>query len=289
MKFTSKLFSYSNRFENGQMQIPAGEIFQIAELSVIKGGEIQEHVQYCDEITYAVSGKATVYSGDEVFEMHAGQVHFIKSGEYHKIVADENHNFHYYCIGFLLNPEYTDIRVFADYVSDMKRFLIQDEGNIKTLFDLLMNEFYIRDEESKLMIHSYFFQILIVLYRILTGKSKEKLNKINTSFSNHAVYRALKYIDREYITLNSVKQIAQALSYSEYYLSHTFKEKMDITLKDYLMQKKIIAATELLKNSKMSISDIAEHLNFSSLHAFGQAFKRYMNMSASEFRKNVLS
>ena len=39
--------------------------------------------------------------------------------------------------------------------------------------------------------------------------------------------------------------ILQALSYSEYYLSHLFKEKMNITLKDYLMHKKIPKNTRI--------------------------------------------
>lgn len=288
MKISSKLFSYDNMFSPGQMQIPAGDILQIAELSVIKSGEIAEHIQHCDEITYVISGKATVYSGDTSFEMTTGQVHFIKKDQYHKIVADENQNFHYFCIGFLLNPEYSEIEVFANTVAHLDYFLVEDEGNIKTLFGLLMNEFYIRDDESNIMIHFYFCQMLILLYRILSGKSKEKLSKINTSSSNHAVYRILKYIDREYIRITSVKEIAEKLSYSEYYLSHVFKEKMDMTIKDYLMQKKIMTAAELLKESNMSISEIAELLHFSSLHSFGQAFKRYMHMSASEFRKKSL-
>lgn len=288
MNITSKLFSYEQIFRQGQLQIPVGDIFQIAELSVIKSGEIAEHIQFCDEITYAVSGKATIYSGDTSFEMTSGQVHFIKKGQYHKIVADENHNFHYYCIGFLLNPDYTEINMFTNATKSLNDFLVEDEGNIQTLFGLLMNESYLRDEESNIMIHFYFCQMLILLYRILNGKSKEKLSKINNSASNHAVYRTLKYIDRNYIKITSVKQIAAELSYSEYYLSHVFKEKMDMTMKDYLMQKKIMTATELLKTSNMSISEIAEHLHFSSLHSFGAAFKRYMQMSASDFRKQAL-
>lgn len=289
MKITSKLFSYDQMFKQGQMQIPAGDILQIAELSVIKSGEIAEHIQHCDEITYVVSGKATIYSGDTSFDMTAGQVHFMKKGQYHKIVADENQNFHYYCIGFLLNPEFKEIEMFAEAISNLDYFLVEDEGNIKTLFGLLMNEFYIRDAESNIMIHFYFCQMLILLYRILSGKSKEKLSKINDSASNHAVYRALKYIDNNYIKITSIKQVATDLSYSEYYLSHVFKEKMDMTMKDYLMQKKIMTAIELLKGSNMCISEISDHLHFSSLHSFGVAFKRYTGMSASELRKKSLS
>ena len=60
---------------------------------------------------------------------------------------------------------------------------------------------------------------------------------------------------------------------------------MDVTIKDYLMQKKIMTAAELLQNSNMSISEIAEQLHFSSLHSFGTAFKRYMGDNASDYRK----
>ena len=284
MAISSKLFSFDNVFLYEPVAIPAGKIYQIAELSVIRSGEIEEHIQHCDEITYVISGKATVYSGDTSFELSAGQVHFIRKGQYHKIVADDNQNFHYYCIGFLLNSDYQEIQKFIDAVHQLNHFVVDAEGNIKNLFSRIMNEMYIYNSESMIMIHLYFCQVLIILYRILTGSSREVLNRTNTSSSNHAVYRTLKFIDREYIRLTSVREIAQALSYSEYYLSHIFREKMDITIKDYLVKKKIMTATELLKASNMSISEIAEHLHFSSLHSFGLAFKRYMNMSASQFR-----
>lgn len=284
MAISSKLFSFDNVFFYEPLEIPSGKIYQIGELSVIRSGEIEEHIQHCDEITYVISGKATIYSGDTSFELSAGQVHFLQKGQYHKIVADENQNFHYYCIGFILNSEYAEIQMFSEAVCDLEQFVVEDEGNIKTLFNFIINEMYIHNSESIIMIHLYFCQMLVMLYRILTGRSKKVLNRFNTSSSNYAVYRTLKYIDREYLQITTVKEIAQDLSYSEYYLSHIFREKMDVTIKDYLVKKKIVTATELLKASNMSISEIAEHLHFASLHSFGVAFKRYMNMSASEFR-----
>jgi len=286
MEINCKLFSNEHEFERGQLKTEVAEILQMSELSVVKCGEIPEHIQSCDEITYVVSGKGLVYSGEHVREMTAGQIHFIREGQYHKIVADANHNFRYFCIGFIPNTEHKNIQVFLNAVKDMDFFFMEDEGNIKKLFEMLLNEFYMRDEESNLMISLYLSQMLILLYRILTGKAKEKLSKINRSASNYIIYQALKYIDKEYLKITSVKQVAETLSYSEYHLSHIFKEKMDITIKDYIMQKKMITATELLENSNMSISEIAEQLHFSSLHSFGVAFKRYIGMSASEFRQN---
>lgn len=289
MGMTNKLFSYDRRFSKGQMRTPSAEIFQIAELSLIRGGEITAHVQKCDEITYAISGKATIYSGDICHQMEAGQIHFIKKGEYHRIVADDNNNFHYCCIGYFPDTSCENIQGFLEATDSQKSFLIEDMGSIRRLFFLLIDEFYIRDEESNKMIDLCFCQMLIILYRILSGKSTRKLNKQNKSASNYAVYQALKYIDREYLNITTIKEIAAALSYNEYYLCHIFKEKMEMTLKEYLMQKKLITAMELLESSNMKVSDIADQLHFTTLHAFDLAFKRYTGINPSQYRKERLS
>ena len=60
---------------------------------------------------------------------------------------------------------------------------------------------------------------------------------------------------------------------------------MEMTLKEYLMQKKLITAIELLENSNMKISDISDQLHFASLHTFGLAFKRHTGVSPSQYRK----
>ena len=283
MSVTSKLFSYDRIFPWGQMVTPSAVIRQIAELSVIKGGEIREHIQNCDEITLAVSGRAQIFSGEKTYEMTAGQIHFIRRGEYHKIVADPEENFRYCCIGYLPGDD-AGIRAFLDAVKDKKDFLVEDQGGIQTIMNRLIEEFYIRDEESNAMIHFYFCQMLIQLYRILSGKSKEKLSKINTSTSNQAVYQALKYIDSEYLHLEKVSEVAQALSYSEYYLSHVFREKMDMTVKAYLQRKKLMAASELLESSSMTVTAIADHLGFSTLHSFEVAFKQMTGLSPTRYR-----
>ena len=305
MSELNHLFFYGNEYHPHQvfLNVPAGDIFQIAELSIIKGSEIPEHTQICDEITYVFSGKAKVYSDDECFEMTAGQIHFIKKDTYHKIVADADSNFHYYCFGFMVNQDNPEMKKYQREVRKLKHFLVNDDGRMNPLdlilisryisdgcvthLQLLMNEYYNYTDESAQMIHHYFCQIVMELGRIARGEWDNNPGRVNSASVNKVVYRVLKYIDREHWNISSVKQIAEALSYSEYYLSHIFKDKMEITIKEYLMQRKILAATELLKNTSMGIEEISEHLNFSSAHTFRQAFKRYMNMNASEYRNKM--
>lgn len=286
MNFSSKLFAYDNLFFEKHLYLPVGILFQVSELSVIRSGEILEHIQTCDEITYVISGKAKMYTGDKCTEITGGQVHFIKKGIRHKIIADANENFRYICIGYIPNENCADIASFLETTENITDFIAEDGGTIRNLSRQLINEFYLRDEQSDVMINAYLVQILLSLYRILTNSTIAK-EKTSSSTSNFAVYRTLRYMDQEYLNIASIKEIAVALNYSEYYLSHLFREKMGLTIKDYLTRKKMIAAENMLKTSNMSIQEIAEQLNYASAHSFSLAFKKYMSESPTTYRKKM--
>ncbi len=284
MEFSSRVFLYDYLVSNNKIIIPAGELFQVSELSLIRGGEIAEHVQQCDEITYAVSGRAKFYSNDLAEQITGGQIHFIKKGMKHKIVADEDANFRYICIGFNSNLCCEDIKAFFKMREQTGCFVKDDDGSIKRLTELLLNEFYMEDEQKNIMINLYLSQILISLARIYKGNINY-IDKKSTSTSNYAVYRALRYIDREYMYIKSVKSVAKELSYSEYYLSHIFSEKVGMSIKEYITKKKLQTAAQMLKTTNLSINEISDYFNFSTQHTFRQAFKKEYFMSPSEYRK----
>ena len=279
-------FLFDNIFISSEFKLPMGELIQVSEVAVIDSGEIMEHIQMCDEITYAISGKAKIYSGENCTEIQSGQIHFIKRGLKHRIVADDNERFRYICIGILPDYSYRDIKSFAELLDD-DFFFAEDDGDVRILAELLINEFYLRDTESDIMINMYLTQIFISLARILKngGRTISRNNIYRQNTSQHTIYNTLRYIDREYINIKSVKQIAEHLSYSEYYLSHLFKEKMGISIKEYLTRKKITTAAEMLKTSNIGIEELSEYLNFTTAHTFSQAFRKMLFMSPTEYKK----
>lgn len=279
----SKLYVFESLFLDKQLSLPVGEIFQIAELSVVMGGEIPEHTQICDEITYAISGKAKIYSDDGCVSLCGGQLHYIKKGKAHKIVAEPDSNFRYICVGF--NPD-AENEMLTAYIAEMKNknsCVINDDGNIRILCELLINETYKKDSQSNNMISLCLMQILIQIYRLSSNEKKSFL--VGEKSSNFTIYHILRYIDREYLNIASVKDISDKMSYSEYYISHLFKEKLGISVKEYITDKKMKNASDLLTTSNLAIGEISEHLNFSTEHTFRQAFKRYYSVSPKEYRE----
>lgn len=285
MEFSSRVFSYDLPLAGSKIIVPTGTLYQVSELSVIRGGEIAEHYQYCDEISYAVSGKAEFYSGDSCCEVSGGQVHFIKKGLRHKIVSDPNANFRYICIGFDHDRKSPKNIPYIKLRDKETWFVKDDDGSIRTLTELFLNELYLSDESNKAMIDMFFSQILISLSRIYSG-NLSYMSKKSTSTSNYAVYNTLRYIDREYMYITSVKNVAKNLMYSEYYLSHVFSEKVGVSMKEYITKKKLQAAAQMLKTTSLSIGEISDCLNFSSQHTFRQAFKKVFLLSPVEYRKN---
>ncbi len=285
MKQNYKIFEFDNFFEKNNFTLPIGTIKQVSELSIIQNGGNLEHTQVCDELTYAISGKATIISDNNETEMKEGSIHFIKKGCKHHIVASADECFRYICIGINFNDKYDCI---SSLVKENKEkfFFTKDDGTIKSLSNFLLNEFYYFDANSKTMINSYLTSIFTTLFRLYNTQTRNEIKKdYNYNLSMRTFYTILKYVDREYINIKSIKEISEHLSYNEDYISHLFKEKMGITLKEYLIQKKINMAKELLISNNLKIEVISEHLNFNTVHTFGQAFKRITSMSPTEYRK----
>lgn len=279
-----KIYSFDAVLRRETLSLPVGEVFQASELSIMRGSEIYEHTQECDEITYVISGKAKFYSDDVCHEVGGGQIHFVKKGIRHKIIAENDENFRYICLG--INPDFSNenLKNIGEYFN-VDSFVVSDDGNIRIFSELLINEFYLKDPNSHIMINLYISQIFIGLARIIDNSGVNvRRSSYKYSTKQFTMYHLLRYIDREYINIKSIRSIAEKLSYSEYYLTHLFKERMGISIKEYLIRKKIMMACELLKTTDMSMTAIAEYLNMGTAHTFSQCFKKVVSISPSEYK-----
>lgn len=278
-----------NFFLPQAMEIPVGKLGQVAELSILPGSEICEHTQYCDEITYVISGKARFYSNGECSELHGGQIHFIKKGAVHKIEAFGEENLRYSCVG--IEPDYSlDIFKELDSYFQKEYFIINDDGSVRNLIELMTNEIYQSDNKSKDMLNMYISQIFIAVYRLLKKSENVdyKKKKFDYDTSEATFFKLLRYIDREYLNIKYIKDVSDELSYSNYYLTHLFKQYSGMTIKEYILNKKVTDAKNLLLTTNLSVADLSDYLNFSTYHTFTQAFKRIAGISPTEY-KNINS
>ncbi len=96
---------------------------------------------------------------------------------------------------------------------------------------------------------------------------------------------AKSYIDENYACDISVKDIADYICFSESWLTRNFSLKYGTSPKQYLLQKRILKATELLTGTHMTSAAISRATGFSSPGRFNDIFRKFTGTTPLEFRK----
>lgn len=109
---------------------------------------------------------------------------------------------------------------------------------------------------------------------------------ISSHFQNAYVNQAIRLINENYQHKLSLEQIAMDNGISTSYLSRVFKQETKDTFWDLLNKYRIQKAIELIKDGRMRIYEISEAVGFSDYKRFYSVFKKYANMSPTDFVKN---
>ncbi len=108
--------------------------------------------------------------------------------------------------------------------------------------------------------------------------------------SSRQVAEAIDYIYVHIMERISVNDLAAAVSVSPAHLSRIFKQETGISVSEYIRQRKIDMAKNLLQYSSYELADIAAMLSYSSQSHFIQHFHSQMGMTPKVFRsKNYMN
>lgn len=111
----------------------------------------------------------------------------------------------------------------------------------------------------------------------------ESFSTYNKDYKNHIVINVKKYITEhigEKLTLNKV---AEVFNISPNYLSVLFSKYNDIGFTDYINQRKIGTAKEMMADGDYKIYEISDILGFESAFYFSRVFKKVTGVSPRDY------
>ncbi|MDE6815905.1 MAG: AraC family transcriptional regulator, partial [Lachnospiraceae bacterium] len=121
------------------------------------------------------------------------------------------------------------------------------------------------------------------LYRSLCALVNEK----KTKEAGKMMPAILAFLDANYGDPDlSLTMVADTFQISVPYLSSLFKASAGVNFSNYVEDVRIEKAKGLLKNTSLSVGEIAVATGYSSTNSFSRAFRRVTGDSASEYRKN---
>lgn len=85
----------------------------------------------------------------------------------------------------------------------------------------------------------------------------------------------------------SLDAVAAAVNVSPYHLSRTFTRTMGIPLHQYVIQRRVERARELLRDPELTVGTIAARTGFADHSHLGRHFKRQLGITPSEFRRDT--
>jgi AraC-like DNA-binding protein len=237
------------------------------------------------ELTIVQGGEGIIRTNGKDIPVRSGDIHLSLPADLHEILSSKTKPLKYDYCSFAPEKEKwkTELeRIIRDFNHAQSR-VFSDE-RIKMLVNNAIAEYCEENREySKDVLSSIFTQI--VAYLIRDFKEKEKpVRSVNLNQAENLCYQAMNYIDTHVFTLKSLSQFSEIFSYNYSYFSALFKKTTGRTLLEYFQSAKLKKAKSLLLENSMTVSEISEHLNYSSVYAFSKAFKKKYGVCPTAIR-----
>lgn len=98
------------------------------------------------------------------------------------------------------------------------------------------------------------------------------------------VQRCIDHIEMHLSEPIRAADLAALVGYSEYYITHKFREETHYFINDYIKFARIERAKVLLRSSDAPVQELAEQLGFSGRSYFSRCFHQVVGLSPAEYR-----
>ena len=112
--------------------------------------------------------------------------------------------------------------------------------------------------------------LLDIINEILAKEEKELLKNVK------------KYVDENFASDISIETLAKDFSYNRTYLSRIFKKQYGVSLKEYLMNKRLSEALSLILGGQ-KVSAACYQVGFSNPYNFSRSFKKRYGVSPANY------
>lgn len=277
-------FHYDHSFFLRSVRLGRWELYQIGELCLEPTSEVPSHPQTCYEISYIITGEGWFEHEGEKINVRPGDLVFSPCRGTHSIHASEHSELYYAYVGFrLTDGDDPALAEHAAFFADGSPLLCRGNHHLYSNFRQCMDEFYREQHTDFLMVEACLTRLILSCYRIFTNDDAEPDYTVGIQNSGQLLYRVMKFVENHTAEPLTVAQVAAGVGYSPCYLSHLFKNKMGITLQEYISNRRIERAKELIALKRFNITEIADRLGYPNLQSFSRAFRKKTGLTPSQY------
>ncbi|MBQ8815519.1 MAG: AraC family transcriptional regulator [Lachnospiraceae bacterium] len=227
-------------------------------------------------LEFIVSGTGTVHSDPENLDYHprAGDVYLLPPNQRHLYFSDADDPW----VKLFLNMRGPVIDGLADAYGLSHRIHFPDMLELQSLFE----EIYGMMEDRQLPDTLILERTELLVHRIFRSLGEKYRSKNRAS---EEMEKVKQYLDTHVGQIVTIQALSDLIYRSPDYLIKHFKAEFGMTPYQYLLNRKMVIAERLLRDTTLPVKEVAEQLGYEDAHYFSGLFKKERKVSPSQFRK----
>lgn len=242
------------------------------------------------KVIYITEGEGIYYADWQAFELKKGDICFVGNFQQQRWSVDKSIK------GYIINfksvflTKFITNHLFVQELAFFNRFTTHNVLENHALSNRVEHAIQSMLHELKLEIHKDINLIRIYLLEILLI-SKRKIDRINqvkneSVNSNILVEQFEQLIENHFYEYKFPKEYAKHLRVTPNYLNSICRRMREKSAGDLIRDRILLESKRLLMTTNLSASEIAYRLNFKDSSYFTRFFKKYVNLTPDEYRKN---
>lgn len=269
------------------------EDFLFFNLKDQKKNEFEIHYHDFNKIIVFVSGEVTYIIEGKSYKLKPWDILLVGKNDLHLPIISPTTP--YARMILWLNPLFLkrhnkdncDLLNCFQLASERKLNLIRlDNKHINSLRQNLIDlEEEIEDKAfgSTILRNALFLQFIVKINRLFLGIDINK--NIDDIRYDSRIEDVLSFINSNLEKDLSIGMLSKAFYLNKYYLMHLFKEETGYTLYSYILKKRVIKASDLIK-SNMQSGEVCSKCGFRDYSSFVRAFKNEFGLSPKQYYKS---
>ena len=263
------------------------------DLSEYNKGFVNWHKQPTIEISVVYDGAVNVYVLEQERTVTAGNGFFILPGFLHSIRPAPGYETAKY-FTLIFHPEilygfhgsYYDKAYYSPFLDkNVPLYLLRsDDVWTEDVFPKLK---WIADNSSgnSPAVRLKMQQTLQEVWALFAEKLQNENQETKTQHTRK-IFDLINYLNENYAEKFSLTELADSVSMSRNECCRYFKQMMNMTITEYLLEYRLSKAAELLETSGLSITEIAEKTGFCDVSYFIKKFKEKTGITPSIYKRN---
>ncbi|NWL86671.1 AraC family transcriptional regulator [Paenibacillus sp. 79R4] len=273
------------------------ELFYISREKKTQSSIPSHHYHDAYEILYIISGELYYFIGDRTYQVVGGVLLLIDMNEVHRLINSNGAEYERVTLLFKkealqsLLPEAENLDLFGCFRSDSNAIKLRghEQNFVEELFDKLIRENTNASNpanssaSAELYVRLRLMELLIFIQRKCVNGQNDYFIESNRTYRQ--ISQIINHIHENYNQRLTLEDISKKFYLSLSHLSRIFKESTGFTFIEYVNNVRMKEACTLLKNSKLTVSEISGLVGFESQTHFGRIFKSIVGIPPLKYRK----